>query len=79
VHRYTNMTDLNFFWRLSRLPAFYPDRAIIRYARDLQVADLRGSNLILLGARRANPWVELFLIRRTIFKGFIATSAATTS
>ena len=24
------------------------------------MADLRGSNLILLGARRANPWVELF-------------------
>lgn len=60
VHRYTNMTDLNFFARLTRVPAFNPERAIIRYARDLQMADLRGSNLVLLGARRANPWVELF-------------------
>jgi hypothetical protein len=60
VHRYTNMTDLNFFARLSRVPAFNPDHTIIRYARDLQMADLRGSNLVLMGARRANPWVELF-------------------
>ncbi len=60
VHRYTNMTDLNFFSRLSRVSAFDPERTIIRYARDLQVADLRGSNLIIMGARRANPWVELF-------------------
>ena len=60
VHRYTNITDLNFFARLSRLPAFNPDRTVIRYARDLQMADLRGSNLVIIGARRANPWVELF-------------------
>ena len=60
THRYTNMTDLNFFARLSRVPEFKPDRTIIRYARDLQMADLRGANLLLMGARRANPWVELF-------------------
>jgi hypothetical protein len=54
------MTDLNFFVRLSRVPAFNPERTGIRYARDLQMADLRGSNLVFMGARRANPWVELF-------------------
>ena len=58
--RYTGVADLNFFSRLTHLTAFNPDRIVIRYARDLQVADLRGSNLILVGARRANPWVELF-------------------
>jgi hypothetical protein len=60
LHRYTNMTDLNFLARLTRVPAYNPEHSAIRYARDLQMADLRGSNLILLAARRANPWVELF-------------------
>jgi hypothetical protein len=68
AHRYTNITDLNFFARLSRLPAFNPDRVVIRYARDLQMADLRGANLVLIGARRANPWVELFDQKNT-FQG----------
>jgi hypothetical protein len=60
VHRYTNMTDLNFFARLSRIGAFRAEHTFIRYARDLQMADLRGANLVISGARRANPWVELF-------------------
>lgn len=31
----------------------------VRYARDLQTQDFRQSNIILLGARYANPWVSL--------------------
>ncbi len=68
LHRYTNMTDLNFYSRLSRLPGFDPERTVIRFARDLQVADLKGSNLVIVGARRANPWVELF-DRKNNFQG----------
>jgi hypothetical protein len=33
---------------------------VTRYARDVRVEDLKGANLILLGARQSNPWVELF-------------------
>ena len=32
----------------------------IRYARDLKLDDLKGNNIILIGAKEANPWVELF-------------------
>ena len=59
-HRYTAMPDLLFTALLSRLPESRAERTFIRYARDLQMADLRGANFVLIGARRSNPWVELF-------------------
>jgi len=32
----------------------------VRYARDIKLGDLKGSNLILSGVAEANPWVSLF-------------------
>jgi len=32
----------------------------IRFARDLKVSDLKGNDIILIGAKEANPWVDLF-------------------
>ena len=60
AHRYTAMPDLIFTSLLFRLPESQPGRTLIRFSRDLQMADLRASNVILIGARRSNPWVELF-------------------
>jgi hypothetical protein len=36
----------------------------IRFARDVQVSDLKGSNGVLIGAREANPWLAMFEARR---------------
>jgi hypothetical protein len=58
--RYTNVTDLNAVLRFSRLPEATPDRFIVRYARELQMDDLKNGNAILLGSSFSNPWVELF-------------------
>ncbi len=58
--RYTSVTDLNAVLRFSRLPEAKPDRFIVRYARELQMDDLKNGNAILLGSSFSNPWVELF-------------------
>jgi len=57
---YTNNIDLGLCWRLARKPALDLNRTLVRPSRDLQMADLKGSNAIIIGARRGNPWVELF-------------------
>ncbi len=58
--RYTNMPDIELCWRLARSPGFNLSNTTLRYARELRINDLKSSNAVLLGARRANPWVELF-------------------
>lgn len=60
TQRYTSVTDLNAVLRFSRLSEAKPDRFIVRYARELQMDDLKNGNAILLGSSFSNPWVELF-------------------
>jgi hypothetical protein len=60
TRRYTSIADLEFASRLSRRPEGARHGLTIRYARDVRVGDLNGNNVILLGARQSNPWVELF-------------------
>jgi hypothetical protein len=58
--RYTSLADLELSTDLARLPEVVPERLMIRYARDLRIDDLRGSNAILIGSIDSNPWVYLF-------------------
>lgn len=58
--RYTSIADLEFAAGLERRPGSARHRPRILYARDVRLADLNGSNVILLGARHSNPWVGLF-------------------
>ena len=60
TQRYTSVVDLNIAVSLSHLPEFSPDRAAIRYSRDLSLDDLKHDNAILLGSIHTNPWIELF-------------------
>jgi hypothetical protein len=57
--RYTSIADLEFANRLSHRSEAAAG-VVTRYARDVRVEDLKENNLILLGARHSNPWVELF-------------------
>lgn len=59
TQRYTSIADLNIIARLARLPEVVPDRSVIRFARDLRMADLSDGNAILLGAIHTDPWVDL--------------------
>jgi hypothetical protein len=58
--RYTSFVDLNTFRRLQQLAFIRGARLDAKYARDLQMDELKQGNLILSGARGANPWLELY-------------------
>lgn len=55
--RYTSMSDLEFAVKITHLPEAIPDRTEIRYARDLELKDLKESNLVLAGSQEADPWL----------------------
>jgi hypothetical protein len=59
-HRYTSFVDLNMFRRLEHLPYATTGRLEVKYARDIQMDDLKQSNVILSGSRGANPWLSLY-------------------
>jgi hypothetical protein len=59
-HRYTSFVDLNIFRRLEHLPSAMTGRLQVKYARDIQMNDLKQSNVILSGSRGANPWLSLY-------------------
>jgi hypothetical protein len=58
--RYTSFVDLNMFRRLEQLPYAASGKLEVKYARDIQIDDLKQGNVILSGARGANPWLELY-------------------
>ncbi len=58
--RYTSIADLEFAAGLARRPEAARQAPRIRYARDVRLEDMKGGNVILLGARHSNPWVGLF-------------------
>jgi hypothetical protein len=58
--QYTSIADLNLVARLERLPEAGAGKAGIRFARDLNLKELKESNAILIGSARANPWGTLF-------------------
>ena len=57
---YTSVADLNAVVGFLRLPESAASHVVVRYARGVNMDDLRQSNVILLGGPHANPWVELF-------------------
>lgn len=58
--RYTSFVDLNLFQQIQQLPFAFTDKLTAKYARDLRMDELKQGNIILSGARGANPWVELY-------------------
>jgi hypothetical protein len=58
--RYTSIVDLEVVQSLIHLSEREMSAIEMRYARDVRPNDLRESNVILIGAPEANPWVELF-------------------
>jgi hypothetical protein len=57
--RLTSIADLEFIAGVVPKIQQTDRKMLVRYARDLQTQDFRQSNIILLGARYANPWVSL--------------------
>lgn len=58
--RYTGLGELNVVMRILQTSARLGGHIRLRSARNLDVRDLKTGNVVLMGARRSNPWVELF-------------------
>lgn len=65
AHRLSNLTstaDLSIAIEINLIAQKYAPQEHIftRYARDMRMEDLKGSNVILIGGPNANPWTALF-------------------
>ena len=58
--RYTSFVDLNIYRHLQQLAATTSGKLDVRYARDMQLDELKQGNVILSGSRGANPWLALY-------------------
>jgi hypothetical protein len=59
--QYTSLADLTIASKLVDLSGeFGPNRAPIRFSRHLNIRDFKTENFVLIGSRRAVPWVQLF-------------------
>jgi hypothetical protein len=58
--QYTNISDVRLVQEILQLNQDYLGHSTVRHARDIQLIDFKNGNFILIGSRRANPWVELF-------------------
>jgi hypothetical protein len=59
TQQFTSFTDLQIVTALAQLPEFNPQRAILRFPRQLQLDDLKDSNAIILGSMGSNPWASI--------------------
>lgn len=58
--QYTNISDVRLVQEIMQLNHDFRDRSSVRSARNIQLIDFKKGNFVLLGSKRANPWVELF-------------------
>ena len=58
--QYTSMADVHLVARFMQLNEPFWRTTSVRSARMMQLADFKTGNTILLGSKRAIPWVELF-------------------
>lgn len=57
---YTSVTDVTLVDSLSRIATENHSTLTVKWARDLNLSDLKRGNVILGGAHLASPWLELF-------------------
>jgi len=58
--RLTSVADLEMAAQLLRIPEIIAVHPQVRFARDLDLADLKEANAIIIGAQPADPWLSLF-------------------
>ncbi|MGA3237528.1 MAG: hypothetical protein ABSG03_14625 [Bryobacteraceae bacterium] len=46
--------------RIARIQRLTPQELAVRWPRDMTMRDLNSANVVLIGNRNTNPWVELF-------------------
>lgn len=65
--RYTSIVDLKTAIAFEKLSNAFSKTLQVRYARDVRMDDLKNANMIFVGAREADPWLELFQNHLTFY------------
>ncbi len=60
IRRFTSPADLSLAVRIAEIAGSYNGRVRVKFARNLDIHEVRTGNLVLIGSWRSNPWVELF-------------------
>jgi hypothetical protein len=60
LKRQSNYADVNLVSRLSRTAGLFGSSANVEFARDFSFRQLKSGNMILLGTRQSNPWIQQF-------------------
>lgn len=60
MRRFTSPADLDLAIRIAGIARSYDSGVRVRFARNVDIHEVHSGNLVLLGSRRSNPWVELF-------------------
>lgn len=60
ARRYTSPADLSVSLRLAEIAKALGCQMKVQFARSVDIHDVKGGSLVLLGSRRSNPWIELF-------------------
>ena len=59
MHEFTDFIDMEIIASLLRQPEFNPQRASLRFPRDLRLDDLKNANALIIGSVCSNPWASL--------------------
>ncbi len=57
--QFTSFVDFQIVVSLARLPEYNPQRASLRFPRDLRLDDLKNANAVLIGSVGSNPWAAI--------------------
>ena len=60
TRRYTSMADVHVLRRILLMSGPDAARINVHFARDFSPEDLKTSNVVLVGSKRANPWAQFF-------------------
>jgi hypothetical protein len=57
--QFTSFVDYQIIASMTRLQEYNPQRAFLRFPRDLRLDDLKNANAILIGSVGSNPWASI--------------------
>ncbi|HVX67755.1 MAG TPA: hypothetical protein VHA11_14185 [Bryobacteraceae bacterium] len=68
--QYTSLADVSLVGKIMQFSQVHRDDVVLSYARNVNIRDFKSNHVILVGALRANPWVELFEPRMNFRFGY---------
>lgn len=79
VRRHTSLADLMLAVRFTELTHAMGGRVRFQYARNVDIQEMKSANVVIIGSRHSNPWVELYEPRMNFVLDEHPTDAGTTA